>query len=172
MQRLRRMPRRVRRLVVLGTFVAYPALYAGYAILSWGGTLPVVNQLWAPVAILLMFGFVAGIVMIYAVTRSRAEPTAPELDERQRDLAVRARSLSYGVLLTFIVAMAGLWAVYVTTVGPVSVGGEWLISVAIIVGVYLPMLPSAVLAWIEPDAPAEEVAAADGGAGRLGGATR
>ena len=29
---------------------------------------------------------------------------------------------------------------------------------AIVVGVYLPMLPSAVLAWIEPDAPPEDVA--------------
>ena len=51
-----------------------------------------------------MFGFAIGLFVIYAVTRNRAEPEASELDERQRDLAVRARALSYGVLLAFIVA--------------------------------------------------------------------
>jgi hypothetical protein len=116
-----------------------------------------------------MFGFVVGLFVIYAVTRSRAEPTSPELDERQRDLAVRARALSYGILLTFVIAIAGLWAIYVTTVGPVTVGAEWLIFVAIVVGVYLPVLPAAVLAWIEPDAPPEDVAGAEGQRSPVGG---
>jgi len=37
MHRLRSMPRRTRRLIVLGTFVAYPLLYVGYALLSRAG---------------------------------------------------------------------------------------------------------------------------------------
>jgi hypothetical protein len=166
------MPRRARRLVVLGTFIAYPLLYVGFAVLARSGDVPPVSQLWPPVAIVLMFGFMVGIVAIYAMTRSRAEPTAAELDERQRDLAVRARALSYGVLLTAIVAIAGLWAVYVTLVGPVTIGPEWLIPVAIVAGVYLPVLPSAVLAWIEPDAPPDEASIADHERGRVGGAVR
>ena len=170
MHRLRSMPRRTRRLVVLGTFVAWPLLNVGYALLSNAGTVPVVSELWAPIAILLLFGFAIGVFVIYAVTRNRAEPEAIELDERQRDLAVRARALSYGVLLAFIVGIAGVWAIYVTTVGPVTLGAEWLLTVAIVVGVYLPVLPSAVLAWIEPDAPPEDVAGADGTASHAGGA--
>jgi hypothetical protein len=170
MHRLQSMPRRTRRLVVLGTFVAWPLLNVGYALLYRAGALPVVSLLWAPIAILLLFGFAIGIFIIYAVTRNRAEPEAIELDERQRDLAVRARALSYGILLAFIVAIAGLWAIHVTTVGPVTLGAEWLLTVAIVVGVYLPILPSAVLAWIEPDAPPEEVAGTNGKASHIGGA--
>ena len=172
MNRLRSMPCRSRRLIVLGTFVAWPLLNVGYALLYRAGAVPVVSLLWVPIAILLLFGFAIGVFVIYAVTRNRAEPEAIELDERQRDLAIRARALSYGVLLLFIVALAGAWAIYVTTVGPVVLGAEWLLTVAIVVGVYLPVLPSAVLAWIEPDAPPEDVTGAnattsrvDGGAG-------
>jgi hypothetical protein len=164
------MPRRTRRLIVLGTFVAWPLLHIGYAVLSRAGTVPVVSELWAPFAILLLFGFAIGVFVIYAVTRNRAEPEAAELDERQRDLAVRARALSYGILLAFIVGVAGVWAIYVTNVGPVTIGAESLLSVAVVVGVYLPMLPSAVLAWIEPDAPPEDVAGADGTTSHAGGA--
>ncbi len=170
MHRLQSMPRRTRRLVVLATFIAWPLLNVGYALVSRAGALPVVSLLWAPVAILLIFGFAIGVFVIYAVTRNRAEPEATELDERQRDLAIRARALSYTVLLVFIVALAGAWAVYVTTIGPVTLGAEWLLTVAIVVGVYLPILPSAVLAWIEPDAPPEDVAGANGTTTHVGGA--
>jgi hypothetical protein len=173
MQRVRRLSRRARRVVVIATFIAYPAMYIGYAFLARSGALPPVSQLWAPVAIVLMFGFVVGVAVIYAVTRSRAEPSFSDLDERQRDLAVRARALSYGVLLTFIVALAGLWAVGVTIAGPLTLGPEWLLPVAIVVGVYLPVLPSAVLAWIEPDAPPEDLATtSEAGPTRVGGAMR
>jgi hypothetical protein len=164
------MPRRTRRLIVLATFVAWPLISIGYGLLSRAGALPAMSLLWAPFAILLLFGFAFGVFVIYAMTRNRAEPAAIELDERQRDLAVRARALSYSVLLAFTVAIAGAWAVYVTTVGPVMLGAEWLLSVAIVVGVYLPILPSAVLAWIEPDAPPEDVAGTNGTTSHVGGA--
>jgi hypothetical protein len=169
MDRLRIMPRRTRRLIVLATFVAYPLVYVGYALLSRAGALPAVSALWAPIAIALMFGFAAGVFVIYGTTRNRAEPEALELDERQRDLAVRARALSYGVLLAGIVAIAAVWAVYVTSVGPVTLGPELLLPVAIVVGVYLPVLPSAVLAWIEPDSPPEDVAGTNGTTSHVGG---
>jgi hypothetical protein len=63
-----------------------------------------------------------------------------------------------------------VWAIYVTTIGPVTIGADSLLTVAIVVGVYLPMLPSAVLAWIEPDAPPEDVAGANGTTSHVGGA--
>ena len=172
MNRLRTTSRRTRRLIVLATFVAYPLLSVGYAFLSRAGALPAVSLLWAPIAIVLMFGFAAGLLAIYAITRNRAEPEAVELDERQRDLAVHARALSYGLLLAFIVAIAAVWAIYVTTVGPVTLGAELLLPVAIVAGVYLPVLPSAVLAWIEPDAPPEDVAGTNGTTSHADGAAR
>jgi hypothetical protein len=60
----------------------------------------------------------------------------------------------------------------VTTVGPVTLGPELLLPVAIVVGVYLPVLPSAVLAWIEPDAPPEDVAGTNGTTSHADGAAR
>lgn len=172
MSRLRTASQRTRRLIVLGTFVAYPLVYLGYAVLSRTGALPPVSLLWAPIAIVLMFGFAAGLFAIYAITRNRAEPESAELDERQHELAVQARALSYGVLLAFIVAIAAAWAVYVTTVGPVTLGADLLLPVAIVVGVYLPVLPSAVLAWIEPDAPPEDVTGTNGTTSHAGGAAQ
>ena len=87
MHRLQSMPRRTRRLVVLGTFIAWPLLNVGYALLSRAGALPGREPPLGAGAILLLFGFAIGVFVIYAVTRNRAEPEAAELDERQRDLA-------------------------------------------------------------------------------------
>ena len=84
MHRLQSMPRRTRRLIVLGTFVAWPLLtHRVRAVVPRRGG-PGVSELWAPIAILLLFGFAIGVFVIYAVTRNRAEPEAAELDERQR----------------------------------------------------------------------------------------
>ena len=68
----------------------------------------------------------------------------------------RAFIVSYGVLTTVIVAIAGIIAVYASFVGPVvlemTTFSPWLIAV----GVYIPFLPLAALAWLEPDAPADD----------------
>jgi hypothetical protein len=152
--RLRTLPRRVRRAIVLESFVAYPIVVLGYYLLVATGRVP--DLVWAPIAIVLMTGFVLGLFVIHGFARNRANPNDPSLDERQHDLAVRAWALSYGVVTWVVVVVAVAWALYVTTVGPVIVGPEFLLPVAIAAGVYLPTLPLAVLSWIEPDAPADE----------------
>lgn len=152
--RLRTLPRRVRRAIVLESFVAYPVVVLGYYLLVATGRVP--NLIWAPIALILMTGFVLGLFVIYGSARNRANPNDPALDERQRDLAVRAWALSYGVVTWVVVAIAAAWVLYVTSVGPMVVGPEFLLPVAIGAGVYLPTLPLSVLAWIEPDAPADE----------------
>ena len=77
-------------------------------------------------------------------------------DERQRAMVDRAFIVSYGVLTTVIVAIAGIIAVYASFVGPVllemTTFSPWLIAI----GVYVPFLPLAALAWLEPDAPADD----------------
>jgi hypothetical protein len=154
LERVHTLPRRVRRLIVLESFVAYPVVVIGYATLVAGGLLPGIA--WAPIALVGMLGFVGGLFVIYLFARDRANPDEPSLDERQRALAFRAMALSYGLLVAFVVAIAAVYAIYVTTVGPLTLGPELLLPVAIGVGVYLPVLPSAVLAWIEPDGPPED----------------
>jgi hypothetical protein len=153
--RIRTQPRRVRRRgIVLESFVAYPIVAVGYYLLVATGRVP--SLVWAPIALVLMTGFVLGLFVIYGFARNRADPNDPSLDERQCDLAVRAWALSYGVVTWVVVAIAAVWALFVTSVGPMVVGPEFLLPVAIGAGVYLPTLPLAVLAWIEPDAPADE----------------
>jgi hypothetical protein len=152
--RLRTLPRRVRRLIVLETYVAYPLVFIGYSALVATGLIP--GPMWAPVAFVLMAGFVIGIFTVYGYAGGRADPNSAALDERQHLLAVRAWALSFMVLSTLVVGLAAAWAIAVTVAGPVALGGDILLPVAIGVGVYLPLLPLAVLTWIEPDAPAEE----------------
>ena len=152
--RLRTLGRRTRRWLVLETIVAYPLVVVGYASLVATGRMPA--GLWAPIAIVLMAGFVSGLVVVYTYAGGRADPRNPELDERQRRLAIEAWALSFAALTWFLVIVAVAWALWVTFVGPVLVGPELLLPVAIGVGVYLPLLPLAALTWIEPDAPAEE----------------
>jgi hypothetical protein len=153
-ERLRTMDRRTRRLLVLETLISYPLVVIGYSALVATGRVP--GALWAPIAIVLMAGFVSGLFVVYAYAGGRADPRNAELDERQRGLAIEAWALSFGALTWFLVIVAVAWAVWVTFVGPVLVGPELLLPVAIGVGVYLPLLPLAALTWIEPDAPAEE----------------
>jgi hypothetical protein len=153
----RRVPtlaQRTRRLLVLETFTAYPVVVLGYYALVATGRLP--SALWAPIAIVLMTGFIGGLLVINGYARNRANPNDQTLDERQHALAVRAWALSYAVLTWFIVLLALAWAVVVTVNGPVTIGPEFLLPVAIGTGVYLPTLPLAMLAWIEPDVPGDD----------------
>ena len=153
-EQLRTMTRRTRRLLVLETLVAYPLVVIGYSTLVATGRIPA--ALWAPIAIILMAGFVGGLFTIYAYAGGRADPRSPELDERQRSLAIEAWALSFAAVTWFLVIVAVVWALWVSFLGPVLVGPEFLLPVAIGVGVYLPLLPLTALTWIEPEAPAEE----------------
>lgn len=64
--------------------------------------------------------------------------------------------MSYGGLTTVIVAIGGIIATYASFVGPVVIEmtafTPWLIAI----GLYIPFLPFAALAWLEPDAPADD----------------
>ena len=67
----------------------------------------------------------------------------------------RPSSSRYGVLTTVIVLFVGGLALYASFVGPITIDmsalSPWLLAVAI----YVPFLPLAALAWIEPDAPSD-----------------
>ena len=82
---------------------------------------------------------------------------APGLDERQRHLRDQAWILSYQVLSTVVilgVAWAGL-AVWLFD-KPVTIDAGLANALVLSIAVLLPVLPTAALAWIEPDPIGEE----------------
>jgi hypothetical protein len=154
LERLRRLPRPMRRRLVGEAFIAYPLLLIGYSSLVVTGI--VSAGLWAPIAIVLMGMAVAGLLTIYVYARDRAQLDASGLDERQRQLAIKAWALSYGILAAVVVIVVGALALYLSFVGPITIdmgiASPWFVAI----GVYVAVLPSAVLTWIEPEPPLED----------------
>jgi hypothetical protein len=144
----------MRRLLVLATFVGYPLVQIGYSGLVAPGRLS--TTVWAPVAVVLMSMTIFGTFAIYGFARDRASLKIETLDERQRALRDRAVVLSYLVLSTVVTLVLGLAAIWAAFVGPIRLEfgdmAGWLVAF----GVFLPILPSAALAWIEPDEPSDE----------------
>ena len=158
--RLASTPRRIRRLAVIAAFAGYPLVLIGYGTLVEPGRLPTV--IWAPIAIVLMGFTVVGCFATYGFTGDRMRGRA-NLDERERAMNDRAIVLSYGVVTTVLVA--GLaWLALAAYGEPLVIDMTALAPLLIAAGVFVPLLPFATLAWIEPDAlPDDEDA---GGSGR------
>lgn len=151
--RLHRLSRRTRRVIAVGTLVGLPAMYAWS---SFWQTTSVPTLVWGPVSFLLIGMTAFGSLVLYVFVRDRADFPGRSLDERQQQLRDRAWVLSYGVLATVAVACIGVIAVLVLGMGrEVSLDGNLVSAAAISVGVLIPVLPVAALAWIEPDAPEE-----------------
>ena len=108
------------------------------------------SLVWAPIAVLLMLLTGFGLLAIWLSVRDRAALDSPNLDERERAWD-RAHVLSYAVLATFLVVVAGVLATWLSFVGPLTLRMEDVAPWLIALGVYLPVLPSATLLWIEPD---------------------
>lgn len=140
--------RRTRRLWVVLAFAGYPLLNIGYASLVVPGRIS--SAIWAPIAVLLFAATLAGVVAIYGYARDRASMNA-DLDERQQRIRDQAWIAAYGVLTAIVVIVVLILAVVVSTSGPVLIGMDVLTPVGIALGLYLPILPAATLAWSEPD---------------------
>ena len=148
------MSRRNRRIAVLAAFGGYPLLILGYATLVAPGTLS--TTIWAPVAVALFATTLVGVAAVYGWGRGRMDG---RLDERQRSMVDRALVLAYGAATTVTVLALGALAVVLSFRGPVTITMTELTPIIIAVALYLPVLPLAALAWIEPDAPADDVEA-------------
>lgn len=146
------LPQRTRRVIAAVSFVGLPGMYAWSAF--WLTT-KAPGIVWGPVSFLLILVSVAGAFVLYAFVRDRANFGA-NLDERQRQLRDRAWVMSYevlsGVVLVAVVAVGVLVLGFgrVITLDATAVSG-----IVICVGVLIPLLPVAALAWVEPDAPPE-----------------
>jgi hypothetical protein len=152
--RIDRLSRRTRRILAVVTVAGLPAMYAWSAF--WGTT-SVPSLVWGPVSFVLIGLTVVGSFVLYRYVRDRADMPGYRLDERQRLLRDRAWILSYGVLSAVVVASIGTVAILVLGFGQsVALDGTLVSALALSVGVLLPVLPVAALAWLEPDPLADE----------------
>jgi amino acid transporter len=152
-QRLPFLDRRRRRLAVVAAFSGFPLVFIGYATLVATGVLP--TAVWGVIVVLLFAMTIVGLVVVYGYGRGRTGDSGP-LDEREQQMLDRALVVGYGAVITFAVLVLGAIAVYLSFVGPITITMNDLGPIALAVALYLPLLPFAALAWIEPDVPAEE----------------
>ena len=148
--RIDRMSRRTRRIVAVVTLLGLPAMFA-WSTFWLGTTVP--SLLWGPVSFVLIGMTIVGSFVLYRYVRDRAGMPGRRLDERERALRDRAWILSYQVLSAVVVAGAVITGLTVFGFGrPVTLDGGLVNALVLCVGVLLPVLPAAALAWIEPDA--------------------
>jgi hypothetical protein len=151
--RVDRLSQRTRRIVAVATLTGLPAMYAWSSF--WMGT-SVPNIVWGPISFVLIGMTAGGAIVLYRFVRDRADLGARTLDERQRQLRDRAWALSYGLLSTVVVIAVAILAVLVLGLDrEVTVDATLMSAVAISVGVLIPVVPVAVLAWLEPDLPVD-----------------
>jgi hypothetical protein len=152
--RIDRLSQRTRRLLAAGTLIGLPAMYAWSSF--WLST-SVSNLLWGPISFVLIGLTAIGSLVLYRYVRDRAAMPGRTLDERERQLRDQAWILAYVVLSTVVVIAVGIVAITVLVFQRnVQLDGTLVSALALTVGVLIPVLPVATLAWIEPDPPADD----------------
>lgn len=154
-RRLPSMSQRARRSAVIAAFGGFPLQAVGYAVLVAPGRFPVL--LWAPISVALFSATLIGVVAIYGYGQGRID-RRERLDERQRTMVDRALIVGYSALTTIVVLIVGIVAVYLSFVGPLTIEMAAFTPWVIAIGLYVPFLPFAALAWIEPDVPRDDEA--------------
>ena len=150
--RLESMPRSPRRVWVLTGLVGYPAAYGVLAVLK-GTALPA--GLVLTVFLLTIAATVVALWVSHVYARGRIDGRRVRLDEWDRHLAVRAYALSHRVLAVVLLAAAAAVEIYLTTGNVITVDAADFLPVLMWVILYVPALPVLMLAWIEPELPAD-----------------
>src|SRR5262245_64999513 len=154
-QRLPFLDQKRRRSPVIAALTGYPLVVLGYAGLVATGVLS--TTVWGPIVVVLFAITIVGIVTLYGYGRGKTGDAGP-LDERERAMLDRALVLGYGAVTALVVFVVGGFAIYASLVGPITITMNELGPVVLAIALYLPLLPVAVLAWIEPDVPADDSA--------------
>ena len=154
LDRLGQLPRRTRRVIAVVTLLGMPAAFVWSTL--WLST-SVSNVLWGPITFVLFGATICGAFVLYAYVRRRADLPGLELDERQQRLRDQAWILSYQVL-SAVVIFAVAWVALCAWLfnAPVTIDASLANALVLSNAVLLPVLPTAALAWIEPDPIAEE----------------
>ena len=152
MARIDGLSQRTRRLIAVASLAGLPAMF-GWSSFWIKTSAP--GVLWGPVSFALILATALGSFVLYAYVRDRANRNA-NLDERQRRLRDQAWVLCYEVLSAVVIAVVAVISVMVLGFGrTVTLDGGVVGGLAICVGVLIPLLPVAAMAWVEPNAPSE-----------------
>jgi hypothetical protein len=145
------LPRSRRRLLVAVALIGYPAAVAVLAGLKHTS----LNR-WLILAVFfaLLLPTVAALFVGYRYARGRIDGRA-RLDERDLALRQQAYALSHHVLAAVLIVAAAITEIYLTSGSTLRFDANSFWPVAAWVIVYIPALPSLMLAWIETDQPAE-----------------
>jgi hypothetical protein len=146
------LPRSRRRLLVAGALAGYPAAVAVLAGLKHTG----LNR-WLILALFLvvLLPTVAALLVGYRYARGRIDGRTARLDERDLALRQQAYALSHRVLAVILVVATAITEIYLTSGNTLRFDANTFWPAAMWVILYIPALPSLMLAWIETDQPAD-----------------
>ena len=153
------LPQSRRRLLVAVALAGYPVAVAALAGLKHTS----VNR-WLILAVflLLLMPTLVTLAVGYRYARGRIDGRCARLDGRrvrldERDLALRqqAYALSHRVLTVILIAATAITEIYLTSGNTLRLDANTFWPAVMWVIVYLPALPSLMLAWIETDQPAD-----------------
>jgi hypothetical protein len=147
------LPQSRRRLLVAAALAGYPVAVAALAGLKHTS----VNR-WLILALfllLLLLPALATLAVGYRYARFRTGGRCARLDERDIALRQQAYALSHRVLTVILIAATAITEIYLTSGNTLQLDANTFWPAAMWVIVYLPALPSLMLAWIETDQPAD-----------------
>jgi hypothetical protein len=150
--RIEYLPRSRRRSLVAIALVGYPVAVAALAALKH---ISLNRWLILTLFLLLLLPTLATLVVGYRYARGRIDGRRARLDERDLALRQQAYALSHRVLAVILIAATAITEVYLTSGNTLRLYANTFWPVAMWVIVYLPALPSLMLAWIETDQPAD-----------------
>jgi hypothetical protein len=150
--RIEYLPRSRRRTLVAIALAGYPAAVAALAGLKHAS----LNR-WFVLAIflLILLPTLATLTVSYRYARGRMGGRRARLDERDLSLRQQAYALSHQVLAALLIAATAITEIYLTSGNTLRLDATNFWPAAMWVIVYLPALPSLMLAWIETDQPAD-----------------
>jgi hypothetical protein len=152
--RIEYLPRSRRRTLVAIALAGYPVAVAVLAGLKHAS----LNR-WLVLAVflLLLLPTLATLAVSYRYARGRTGGRRARLDERDLALRQQAYALSHKVLAVILIAATAITEIYLTSGNGntlrLNATNFWPVAMWVIV--YLPALPSLMLAWIETDQPAD-----------------
>src|SRR5215475_8582542 len=146
------LPRSRRRLLVVVALAGYPVAFAVLVGLKHTS----LNR-WLILALflLLLLPAIATLAIGYRYARGRIDGRRARLDERDLALRQQAFALSHRVLAATLIAATAITEIYLTSGNTLRLDANTFLPAAMWVIVYLPALPSLMLAWIETDQPAD-----------------
>jgi hypothetical protein len=150
--RIEYLPRSRRRAFVAVALAGYPVAVAALVALKHTS----LNR-WLILALflLMLLPAVAALGVGYRYARGRIDGRRARLDERDLALRQQAYALSHRVLAVILIAATAITYIYLSSGNTLSFDANSVLPVTMWVIVYLPALPSLMLAWIETDQPAD-----------------